>query len=69
MEQKIYYHIKHQANIPCTSKNGEKILISYLYKTVGDISDYSNQISFFCASVPSIIQTPYILLSDTTKIF
>ena len=56
------------ANIPCTSKNGEKILISYLYKTLGDISDYSNQISFFCASVPSIMQTPSILLSDTTKI-
>ena len=41
------------------------LLLSYLYKT-GNISNY--QISFFCASVPSIMQTPYILLSDTTKI-
>ena len=48
------------ANIPFTSENGEKMLISYLYKTVGDISDYTNQISFFYASVPSMMQTPYI---------
>ena len=56
------------ANIPCTAKNGEKIIISYRYKTSGDISEYSNPISFFCADVPGKINTFTNLLADTSKI-
>ena len=56
------------ANIPCTDKNGEKIIISYRYKTSGDVSEYSNPISFFCADVPGKISTFNYLLADTSKI-
>ena len=56
------------ANILCSSKNGEKIIISYRYNTLGELSENFTQISFFYVSVPSIMENPSVLLSDTSKI-
>ena len=56
------------AYIPCSSKNGSSLTISYSFTTSTDTSSLSPKVTFYCASIPAAPNIPQILWNDISQI-